>query len=97
MLQKLAMARALLHDPELLVMDEPAAGLDPYGISQVRALVNEQKRQGKTVFLSSHVLSEIEQTADRVAIMNLGQIVAQGSLAEMYAGGSAGNETDIGI
>ncbi|MGH2545051.1 MAG: ABC transporter ATP-binding protein, partial [Ardenticatenaceae bacterium] len=83
MQQKLAAARALLHAPELLIMDEPTSGLDPYGISQMRALIYEQKRQGKTVFLSSHILSEIEQSADRVAIIARGQIVAQGSLAEI--------------
>lgn len=83
MQQKLAVARALLHSPELLVMDEPASGLDPYGISQVRELIYAQKRAGRTVFLSSHILSEIEQTADRVAIIAHGQIVAQGTMAEI--------------
>jgi ABC-2 type transport system ATP-binding protein len=83
MQQKLAVARALLHAPDLLVMDEPASGLDPYGISQVRELIYEQKRLGKTVFLSSHILSEIEQTADRVAILARGRIVAQGTVAEI--------------
>ncbi len=85
MQQKLAVARALLHSPDLLVMDEPASGLDPYGISQVRELINEQKQQGKTVFLSSHILSEIEQTADRVAIIARGRIVAQGSVPDIRA------------
>src|SRR5690349_5440534 len=83
MQQKLAVARALLHSPDLLVMDEPASGLDPYGISQVRELIYEQKRLGKTVFLSSHILSEIEQTADRVAIIARGRVVAQGTVAEI--------------
>jgi len=83
MQQKLATARALLHSPELLVMDEPASGLDPYGISQIRELINEQKRQGRTVFLSSHLLSEIEQTADRVAIIARGRIVSEGSMADI--------------
>jgi ABC-2 type transport system ATP-binding protein len=83
MQQKLAVARALLHAPDLLIMDEPASGLDPYGISQVRELIYEQKRAGKTVFLSSHILSEIEQTADRVAILARGTIVAQGTMAEI--------------
>ncbi len=83
MQQKLAVARALLHSPDLLVMDEPASGLDPSGIRQVRELINEQKRAGKTVFLSSHILSEIEQTADRVAIIARGRMVAQGTVAEI--------------
>jgi len=85
MQQKLGLARALLHDPEILVMDEPTAGLDPAGISQVRALIREQKRQGKTVFLSSHILSEIEQTADRVAIIARGRLVQLGSMSEIRA------------
>ncbi len=83
MQQKLAVARALLHSPDLLVMDEPASGLDPYGISQVRELIYAQKRAGKTIFLSSHILSEIEQTADRVAIIARGSIVAQGTMSEI--------------
>lgn len=83
MQQKLSLVRALLHEPELLVMDEPASGLDPYGISQVRELIYGLKRKGKTVFLSSHILSEIEQTADRVGILARGKIVAEGSVAEI--------------
>lgn len=83
MQQKLSLVRALLHSPDLLVMDEPASGLDPYGISQVRALIYDLKRAGKTIFLSSHILSEIEQTADRVAILARGQIVAEGTVAQI--------------
>lgn len=83
MQQKLATARALLHSPDLLVLDEPASGLDPRGISQLRDLITEQKRQGKTVFLSSHLLSEIEMTADRVAIIARGRIVMEGSMADI--------------
>ena len=85
MQQKLSAARALLHSPDLLVMDEPASGLDPYGISQMRELIYEHKRQGKTVFLSSHILSEIEQTANRVALIARGRIVGQGSVSEIRA------------
>jgi len=83
MQQKLSLVRALLHSPDLLIMDEPASGLDPYGISQVRGLINDLKRAGKTIFLSSHILSEIEQTADRVAILARGQIVAEGAVADI--------------
>lgn len=105
MQQKLSLARALLHAPELLVMDEPASGLDPFGISQVRELIYAMKREGKTIFLSSHILSEIEQTADRVAILARGQIVAEGTVAEIqrqlepgdrYAIEFEGNEAAIG-
>ncbi len=83
MQQKLSLVRALLHSPELLVMDEPASGLDPFGMSQVRELIYAMKREGKSIFLSSHILSEIEQTADRVAILARGQIVAEGTVAEI--------------
>ena len=80
MQQKLGMIRALLHNPELLILDEPVSALDPYGILEIRHLLQEQARQGKTVFISSHILSEVEQTADRVGIMNQGRLVAEDSL-----------------
>lgn len=80
MQQKLGMVRALLHNPELLILDEPVSALDPYGILEIRHLLQEQARQGKTVFISSHILSEVEQTADRIGIMNRGRLVAEDSL-----------------
>jgi len=83
MQQKLGLARALLHAPDLLVMDEPTSGLDPSGMSQVRHLIREHKRQGKTVFLSSHLLTEIEHTTDRVAIIAQGRLVAEGSVRDV--------------
>ncbi len=85
MQQKLGLARALLHSPELLVMDEPASGLDPHGIHQMRQLIFDHRRDGGTAFLSSHILSEVEQTADRVAIVSHGRIVSQGSMADIRA------------
>jgi len=83
MQQKLSVARALLHEPELLIMDEPASGLDPYGISQVRALIREHKQQGNTIFISSHIISEIEQISDRVAIIDNGRVVAKGGIDDI--------------
>jgi ABC-2 type transport system ATP-binding protein len=80
MQQKLGLIRALLHDPELLVLDEPVSALDPYGILEVRHLLQEQNRQGKTIFISSHILSEVERTADRVGIMHQGRLIAEDSL-----------------
>ena len=83
MQQKLGLIRALLPNPDLLILDEPVSALDPYGILEVRQLLQEQNRQGKTVFISSHILSEVEQTADRVGIMHQGQLVAEDSLANL--------------
>jgi len=80
MQQKLGMVRALLHDPELLILDEPVSALDPHGILEIRRLLQEQVEQGKTVFISSHILSEVEQTADRIGIMNKGRLVAEDTL-----------------
>jgi len=80
MQQKLGLIRTLLHDPDLLILDEPVSALDPYGILEVRQLLQEQNRQGKTVFISSHILSEVEQTAHRIGIMHRGQMVAEDSL-----------------
>jgi ABC-2 type transport system ATP-binding protein len=77
MQQKVHIARALLHDPELLLLDEPVSGLDPYGIREVRDLIKEFKSKGGTVFISSHLLSEVEKVCNRVAIMNHGRLLAE--------------------
>jgi ABC-type multidrug transport system ATPase subunit len=83
MKQRLGIAWTLLHDPELLVLDEPTNGLDPAGMHEVRLLVQNLARQGKTIFISSHLLNEIEQVCDRVAIIQRGQVIAAGSVAEL--------------
>jgi ABC-2 type transport system ATP-binding protein len=90
MRQRLAIAAALLKDPELLILDEPANGLDPAGIRQVRALIRRLADEGRTVFLSSHILSEIEHTCDRVAILNRGHCVANGTVHDVLASNGAG-------
>ncbi|MBI5880125.1 MAG: ABC transporter ATP-binding protein [Chloroflexi bacterium] len=77
MKQKLGLARALLHDPDLLILDEPVSGLDPHGIMQVRNVILEQRQRGKAILISSHVLSEIERTADRVGIIHRGRLLAE--------------------
>jgi ABC-2 type transport system ATP-binding protein len=77
MQQKVGFVRALLHDPDLLILDEPVSGLDPMGIRQVRDLVEEENRRGKTVFISSHLLSEMEKLCHRVGIMNNGRLLAE--------------------
>lgn len=80
MQQKLSLSRALLHDPELLVLDEPVSSLDPQGIKQVRDLILEENQRGKTIFISSHLLSEIEKTCHRTGIINHGQLVAEDTI-----------------
>ena len=75
MKQRLGVAMALLHDPDLLILDEPANGLDPAGIVEMRDLLRQLAAQGKTVFVSSHVLTEVRQICDRVAILSKGKLV----------------------
>ena len=80
MKQKIAIARALLHDPDLLILDEPQNGLDPYGIRDIRDIIGEENAKGRTVLISSHILSEIEQLCTRVGILSKGRLVAEGPL-----------------
>ena len=89
MKQRLGIAGALLKDPELLILDEPANGLDPAGIVEVRNLMRRLGREGRTVFVSSHILSEVQQTADRVAILAKGRTVATGPVHEVLTSGRA--------
>jgi ABC-2 type transport system ATP-binding protein len=77
MQQKLGLARALLHQPEILILDEPVSGLDPHGIRQVREMLLEQSRLGVTILISSHILSEVERTAHRVGILYGGRLLAE--------------------
>ena len=86
MKQRLAVAIALLNDPELLILDEPANGLDPAGIVEMRDLLRRLAAAGKTVFISSHVLAEVQQICDRVAIINLGELVRLAPVAQLVAG-----------
>ena len=83
MVQRLGIAQALLSDPQLLVLDEPTSGLDPAGRKEVRDLIMSLKAAGKTIFLSSHLLAEVEQTCDRVIIIDRGQVVRAGRLDEL--------------
>ena len=87
MRQRLGVARALLADPELLILDEPTNGLDPAGIHEFRQMVRGFVENGMTVLLSSHLLDEVEKMADYVAIVDRGQVVMQGSIADLHAGG----------
>jgi ABC-type multidrug transport system ATPase subunit len=87
MKQRLGIAAALMKDPEVLILDEPANGLDPAGIVEVRDLLRELASQGRTVFVSSHILSEIQQIADHVAIIAHGRTVASGRVDEVLDAG----------
>ena len=83
MKQRLSIARALLHDPEILILDEPVQGLDPYGVRDVRKIISEQQQAGKTILISSHILSEVERSATRVGILRKGRLVAEGAMSEL--------------
>jgi ABC-2 type transport system ATP-binding protein len=85
MQQRVGLAQALLHEPDLVILDEPTSALDPIGRRQVRDIILHLKARGATVFLNSHLLSEIEMTCDQVAILNRGRLVRQGTLDELLA------------
>lgn len=95
MVQRLGIAQALINDPELVFLDEPMSGLDPLGRREVRDLILGLKEQGKTVFFSTHILSDAETLCDRVAILNLGRLQGCGELKEMLAMGIASTEIVI--
>lgn len=83
MQQKVGIIRALLNDPDLLILDEPISGLDPMGIRQVRGLIEEENERGKTVIISSHMLSEVEKLCNRVGIINNGQLLAEDRMVNL--------------
>jgi ABC-2 type transport system ATP-binding protein len=87
MLQRLGLAQALLHDPQLVFLDEPTDGLDPLGRAQVRGIMQQLKAQGKTVFLNSHLLQEVELVCDRVAILDKGALRYVGPVQEITTAG----------
>jgi ABC-2 type transport system ATP-binding protein len=95
MRQRLGIARCLLADPELLILDEPMNGLDPAGILELRELIRDLVDEGRTVMLSSHLLDEVEKTCDAAAIVDNGRIVAQGSISELRNGGTGTRAIDI--
>ena len=95
MLQRAALAAALVHEPELLVLDEPMSGLDPVGRKEVRDLIVEEKHLGRTVFFSSHILSDVELLCDRVCILRKGEVVVAGTLRELLAEGKRRSEITI--
>ncbi len=89
MKQRLGLAAALLGDPELLVLDEPTNGLDPAGMREVRELIRDLGQRGKTVFVSSHLLGEVEQMCDHVGIVKEGRLLTQGAVSALLRRGEA--------
>lgn len=85
MLQKLSFVRAMLHDPDLLLLDEPTSGLDPIGIKQVRDLIVSENREGRTILISSHQLSEMERICDRVGIICRGRLLVEDTMGNLLA------------
>jgi ABC-2 type transport system ATP-binding protein len=84
MKQRLALARVLLHDPQVLLLDEPSSGLDPRARIEMRELLKALREMGKTILISSHILSELSQLCTRIGIVELGKMVAQGSVNDIY-------------
>lgn len=85
MMQRIGLAQAMLNNPDVIFLDEPTDGVDPVGRREIREVIAELKEQGKTVFLNSHLLSEVELICDRVAIMNKGELVRMGTVKELTA------------
>src|SRR5437870_757218 len=81
--ERLAFAQALVHDPDFIFLDEPTDGLDPVGRREVRAICRELAAAGKTIFINSHILAEIELICDRIALLKSGRIIEQGTIAEL--------------
>jgi len=87
MMQRIGLAQALINDPKLLIFDEPTSGLDPVAHIEIRSLIESLRAQGKTVFLSSHQLSDVELVCDRICILNYGRLVRAGKVSELLAEG----------
>src|SRR6187399_2892444 len=83
MLQRTGLAAALVADPELLILDEPMSGLDPVGRKEVRDLIVEERRRGRTIFFSTHILNDVETLCDRVTILRKGEVVVTGAIGEL--------------
>ena len=86
MTQRIGLAQAIIHEPDLVLLDEPTSALDPVGRREVRDLIRSLRARGMTVFLNSHLLSEVEMVCDRVAIVDRGRVVRSGRLDELLGG-----------
>ncbi len=89
MMQRVGLAQALLHDPELLILDEPMSGLDPIGRKEIRDLLLEQRTKGKTLVFTSHILADVERLCDRVVILQRGKVAGSGAMSELLGGDTA--------
>ncbi|HZJ55894.1 MAG TPA: ABC transporter ATP-binding protein [Myxococcaceae bacterium] len=87
--QRIGIAQALIHDPDLVILDEPMSGLDPIGRAEIRDLILELGREGKTVFFSTHIIPDVEIICDRIGLVNRGRLVAEGSVQELLSKGDA--------
>lgn len=85
MLQRIGLAQALIHDPKLLLLDEPTAGVDPIGSKDIRNLILRLKDMGKTVLLSSHLLAQVQDVCDRIGVLNLGQMILEGDVQTLVS------------
>ena len=85
MLQRIGLAQALIHDPKLLLLDEPTAGVDPIGSRDIRDLILRLKGMGKTVLLSSHLLAQVQDVCDRIGVLNLGQMILEGDVKSLIS------------
>ncbi|HCC54459.1 MAG TPA: ABC transporter ATP-binding protein [Desulfobulbaceae bacterium] len=97
MKQRLGMANALVHDPEVLIFDEPMSGLDPVGRHQIKGLIAELKQEGKTIFFSSHILSDIETLCNRIGIIHKGVLLYSGGLRDFLVAGVGLEESFVRI
>jgi ABC-2 type transport system ATP-binding protein len=97
MKQRLGMANALVHDPKVLIFDEPMSGLDPVGRHQIKGLITELKQQGKTIFFSSHILSDIEALCDRIGVIHKGVLLYSGELGDFLATGDGLEERFVNV
>ena len=88
MLQRVGLAQALINEPDVIFLDEPTDGVDPVGRKEIRDILKNLKNQGKTIFLNSHLLSEVELISDRVAIVNKGKLLKTGTVDELTTAGS---------
>jgi ABC-2 type transport system ATP-binding protein len=85
MLQRIGLAQALVHDPRLLLLDEPTAGVDPIGSRDIRDLILQLKQMGKTVLLSSHLLAQVQDVCDRIGVLNLGRLIMEGNVDQLVS------------
>ncbi len=85
MLQRIGLAQAVVHDPELIILDEPTAGVDPVGSAAIGEMIKTMRGQGRTIVLCSHLLGQVEQVCDRIAIMDRGKVVLQGAVDEVLS------------